>query len=111
MKAFLSLVCDEIPVTIINLREIMKDEYEYSENELREDFTVSEKVVIIDAILVKEKEKAKERQVIRTDLEHSEKFTEPIKDKGEAKEIASKKVGWSRPTYFTPGEVVFPTGN
>jgi len=106
IKACEMLGWKEIPVTKLNLDDILRGEND--ENILRKEFTPSEKVAIALALEEREKEKAKERMIGKGIAKKkgekitSEKFTE---DKGEAKEKVAKVVGWSRPTYEKAKEV------
>lgn len=98
IEALKLLDIEEIPdswVHRIPIDRIMRGELDA--NTIRKDFTVSERVVAIETVLRDEKEKARKRQGLRTDLGLSENISEC--DWGEAKDKAVKRFGWSRPTF------------
>jgi len=87
-----SIKCD-----VVNIDAIVNGEY--AENEIREDFRLSEKYAIMEAILPKEKKEAEARQ--KAGIEPSVNLTQ-----GSAKTIAANKVGSSRNTMVKVEAVV-----
>lgn len=92
---------NEIPVTVLDLDNILEGEYE--ENVTRKDFSPSEMVAIKHAIEDREEEEAKERQG-RPGEERSEKLSEH--EKGRAADKIAKAVGTSRHTLKKAEEIV-----
>ena len=74
LEAYKQLGWQDIPVTIIELEDILKGEHD--ENACRKDFLPSEMVAIAKALEPVAKEQAKERHGTRTDLQLSGKFPE-----------------------------------
>lgn len=98
IKAYEELGWEEIPVNRVDIDKVVYGEFD--ENEIRKDFTATERVAIAKKVLPKEEKKAKERrlsQLKKGDEDpRSEKFTE--RELGEVKEKTAEKIGWSRPT-------------
>jgi ParB-like chromosome segregation protein Spo0J len=92
LRACQHLGWTEIPVWELNLTHILQAEFD--ENEIRKQFTVSERAALADALLEEEKVAAKERQGTRADLEHSGQLTGMSK-KGEARDFAARRAGLS----------------
>jgi len=93
-----------IEATILDLDDPLGAQIE--ENTQRKDFTVSERAAIAHVIEQREKPGAKDRELAGTELEPSVKFTEGDKSDREAKNIAAKAVGMSRPTLAKAEEVI-----
>jgi hypothetical protein len=93
LRAVESLGWTEIPVTVIDLKQVVRGEF--AENDHRKDFTPSEAVAIKRALEPLEKVAAKERQGARTD-KHPGKL--PTSSKGRAADKAAKATGMARRT-------------
>jgi N6-adenosine-specific RNA methylase IME4 len=93
LRAGESLGWTEIPVTVIDLKEVVRGEY--AENAYHKPFTLSEAVAIKHALEPLEKAAAKERQGTRTD-KHPGKL--PTSSKGRAADKAAKATGMARRT-------------
>ena len=91
----------DIPATMVDLEEIAQGEF--AENEMRKDFTWSERCAIADALEPEEREAATQRHGERTDIKHPENFTGSY---GNALDKVAHAVGTSRPTLAKAREVV-----
>jgi N6-adenosine-specific RNA methylase IME4/ParB-like chromosome segregation protein Spo0J len=92
---------ENIPITVVDLESITRGECH--ENVHRKPFLPTEMEAIAKALEPIEKEKAKERQGTRTDIELPEKFTE---GSGEALDKVAATVGTSRPTLEKIREII-----
>lgn len=88
LEACKSLGWSEIPVSIVNLEDIVKGEH--AENAFRKDFTVTEMVAIKRAIEPIEREQAEERQLAGKPVEDSAE--------GEVRERVASSLGVSHDT-------------
>lgn len=104
LEAFKTLKRTSIPVTIIDLEDILLGEY--AANTYRKEFTVSEAVAISEAIKELERAQAKKRQRAggRADGQASANFAEA--SRGETREKVAKAVGMSHTTLKKAKEVV-----
>jgi ParB family chromosome partitioning protein len=97
---------DAVKMAVKNYEHQLNCEIE--ENENRKDFTPEEKVGYTNELLQVEKIKAEERK--KSNLKIGNKFPEPLhgteRETGEAKDIAAKKVGFSRTSYDRAKTVV-----
>ena len=89
---------DEIPVTVIELEEIIRGEV--AENQMRKDFTPSEMVAIGQILEERERGRAKDRQGYRSS------GTVPELEHGQVRDIVGKAVGVSGRTYERARAVV-----
>ncbi|MFH1031094.1 MAG: DNA methyltransferase [Chloroflexota bacterium] len=96
IKAFELLGIEDIPVTVIDLKEIVQGEYQ--ENIQRKDFLPSEAVAIAREVRPKEQEEAKERELAG---KPSATFAE-----GETRQKVAKYVGVSHTTLAKAETVV-----
>jgi hypothetical protein len=81
----------EVPAVIVDLDSIVAGEY--AENEIRKDFTLSERDSIRRAIEREEKEKAKERQGTRTDRGKNIVHNSARSKDGKSRTAAAKRAG------------------
>jgi len=102
IAAYRFLEASAIPVRVMDLDEILRGEQD--ENNLHKHFTPSEKVAIARALDDRAREQARERQGTRTDLGHSENFTEG--SRGDVRDIVGRAVGMSGPIYQRARAVV-----
>jgi ParB-like chromosome segregation protein Spo0J len=100
IEACKRLCRETVPVRVLDTDRLVQAEHD--ENELRKDFTPSERVAIGRALEPKEKEAAKERMVDA----HASPGRFPEQDRGNAEDKTADAVGWSRPTYRKAKEVV-----
>ena len=99
----------EIPVTVVNLKDLVAGEY--SENERRKDFTPSEAVAIAEALEKREKEKAKLRQKqagkkFGKGKIASGNFPEAIIEKGQTRDKIARPTGYSSKTLEKARELI-----
>lgn len=86
----------DIPVHMVNTRDEEQDlQVEISENELREDFTMTERLDYARRLERIEAEKAKDRQGSRNDLKD---FPQNSAESGETRDKVATKVGMSHDT-------------
>lgn len=105
LAACKSLGWADIPVTVVDLDEIMRGEH--AENVYRKDFTPTEAVAIGRALEVRERGKAKERQATGWgDHSGSGKLPEPEWKRGDTRDKVGAAVGMSGRTYEKAKEVV-----
>lgn len=90
----------EIPARVVNVTSILDGEHD--ENEVRKDFTPSERVAIAEAV----REALGERQGRRTDLE----LTDNGPEVGETRDIAAKKAGFGSGKQYERAKVVTEKG-
>jgi len=86
----------DIPATVVDLQEIARGEF--AENEIRKDFTWSERVEILQSIKPVEKEAAKQRQL-------SGKPPYNLEEGGEVMQRAAKSLGTSHMTLRKAEEI------
>jgi ParB family chromosome partitioning protein len=100
LRAFQDVLRREtIPARVVNVRSITAGEY--AENEIRKDFTASERVAIGKAL----EAELGDRQGQRTDVELRENF--PEVEQGRTEEIAARKAGFGNyKTYEQAKKVV-----
>jgi len=94
----------EIPARILNVPSLL--EAEFAENELRKDFTPTERVAIAKAI----EEEIGNRQGKRTDLELTVNRREVIRHKSETKAIAAEKAGFGSEVTYRRAKAVVRDG-
>ena len=99
LEAYKLLGLVDIPVTVVDLQEIAQGEF--AENEMRKDFTWSERCAIADALEPGERDAAKERQ-----RSHSESGYEKFTDPAPTLDKVAHAVGTSRPTLEKAREIV-----
>ncbi|MCC6959433.1 MAG: ParB N-terminal domain-containing protein [Dehalococcoidia bacterium] len=104
IAAFRQLGRAEIDAVVVDLDDIVKGEW--AENAERKAFTRSEAVEIAEALLAREREKARERQSIAGELKAEASGKLPEASKGDSRDIVGKAVGMSGGTYFRAREVV-----
>ena len=102
IEAMRLLGITEIPTRIVNVESIILGEY--AENEVRKDFTVSERVAIARAV----EESLGNRQGQRTDLEPPQNFVE-VKGK-ETIEIAAQKAGFNNKETYRQAKTIIDNG-
>ncbi|MFH1560073.1 MAG: DNA methyltransferase [Chloroflexota bacterium] len=93
---------EEIPVTVVPLKEIAMGEF--AENTIRKDFNPSEAWSIYQAIKPLEEAAAKDRQGTRTDLQPRAAFAPS--DVGKSRSKAAALTGYSYTTLERAGEIV-----
>ena len=98
LEAYKRLGLVEIEATVVDLQEIARGEF--AENEIRKDFTWSERCAIADALEPVERDAAKERMV--SAHASSENFTELT---GNTLDKVAHAVGTSRPTLRKAREI------
>jgi len=98
LEAFKLLGLVDIPATVVDLQEIARGEF--AENEIRKDFTWSERCAIADALEPKERDAAKEREQVSRN--RSGKLPAP---KGQALDKVATAVGASRHTLEKAREI------
>jgi N6-adenosine-specific RNA methylase IME4 len=101
LRAAVSLGWTEIPVTVIDLKDVVRGEY--AENAYHKPFTLSEAVAIKRALEPLEKAAAKERQGTRTD-KHPGNL--PTSSMGRAADKAARATGMARRTLEKAEAVV-----
>jgi N6-adenosine-specific RNA methylase IME4 len=101
IEAYRLLGMTEIEATVIDLDNLVKGEF--AENEIRKDFTWSERVEIAKMLEPEERVAARDRQgsLNHPALIASEKFTEA----GSTLDKVAQVVGTSRPTLVKAGEI------
>jgi ParB family transcriptional regulator, chromosome partitioning protein len=102
IKACLSLGWTEIPVTVVDIAEIVRGEY--AENNERKDFTLSEAVAIKRSIEPVIEAEAKERQVIGARAKG--KAPANLAGAGDARDKIAKATGKKRSTLAKAEKVV-----
>lgn len=102
VKAFQHLGLDKIPARILDIDSILLGEY--AENEVRKDFTQSERVAIARAIELE----IGDRKGQRTDLQPTQNFAE-VKGK-ETAEIAAEKAGFGNKETYRQAKKVTENG-
>lgn len=90
----------EIPARVVNVTSILDGEHD--ENEVRKDFTPSERVAIAEAV----RAALGERQGQRTDLQHTDNGPEV----GETRDIAAKKAGFGSGKQYERAKAVVDDG-
>jgi hypothetical protein len=102
LEAFKQLGREEIPVTVIDLEEVIRGEW--AENAERKAFTPSEAVAIGRIIEERERAKGKERLGHNQYTSLSEKFSETTQHR--TRDIVGAALGMSGPTYEAAKTVV-----
>ena len=103
LRAFLRLGRAAIPARFVNLESLLKGEY--AENELRKDFTPSERVEIGRAL----EGELGQRKGQRTDLQRPENF--PEVNKGDTRDLAAKAAGFGNGKTYKQAKAVVDSGS